>query len=104
MMGRRPGMTFEQLERAICMLTAGMSARDVAQHFERHESTRSRLLNRFQQTGNVAHRPRSARLRKTTLWEDCFLTTSSRDRFLSSRKLGRLQRNATSTRVCDSQE
>ena len=30
---RRPGMTFEQRERAIGMLTAGMLARDVARHF-----------------------------------------------------------------------
>ena len=38
-----------------------MSARDVARHFQRHESTISRLLNRFQQTENVADRPRSGR-------------------------------------------
>ena len=99
---RRPGITFEQGERAIGMLTAGMSARDVARHFQRHESTISRLLNRFQQTGNVADRPRSGRPRKTTPREDRFLTTSSRRyRFLSSRKLGRLLRKATGTRVCD---
>ena len=61
MMGRRPGMTFEQRKRAIGMLTAGMSARDVARHFQRHKSTISRLLNRFQQTGNVMDRPRSGR-------------------------------------------
>ena len=54
----------EQRERAIGMLTAGMSARDVAQHFQRHESTISRLLNRFQQTGKVADRPRSGKPRK----------------------------------------
>ena len=30
---RQPGMTFEQRKRAIGMLTAGMSARDVARHF-----------------------------------------------------------------------
>ena len=94
---RQPGMTFEQSERA-----AGMSARDVARHFQNHESIISRLLNRFQQTGNVAHRPRSGRPRKTTPQEDRFLTTLSRcNRFLSSRKLGRLLRNATGTRVCD---
>ena len=101
-MGRRPGMTFEQRERAIVMLTAGMSARDVAWHFQRHESTISRLLNRFQQTGNFADRPRSGRPRKTTTQEEHFHTTSSRcNRFLSSRKLGRLLMNATGTRVCD---
>ena len=44
---RRPGMTFQQRERAIGMLTAGMSARDVTRHFQRHESTISGLLNRF---------------------------------------------------------
>ena len=53
-------MTFEQRERAIGMLTAGMSARDVARHFQRHESTISQLLNRFQQTGNVADDPDQA--------------------------------------------
>ena len=99
---RRPGMTFERRERAIGMLTAGMSARDVAWHFQRHESTISRLLNRFQQTGNVADRPRSGRPRKTTPRVDRSLTTSSRrNRFLSSRKLGPLLRNSTGTRVCD---
>ena len=71
----RPGMTFEQRERAICMLTAGMSARDVARHFQRHELTISRLLNRFQEPGNVADRPRSNITRKTTPRVDRFLTT-----------------------------
>ena len=78
MMGCRPGMmlmTFEQLERAISMLTAGISARDVARHFQHHELTISRLLNRFQQAGNVADRPRSGRPHKTTPQEDYFLTT-----------------------------
>ena len=63
---RRPGMTFEQRERAIGMLTAGMSARDVARHFQLHESTISRLQYRFQQTGNVADRTTSGRSRKTS--------------------------------------
>ena len=99
---RRPGVTFEQCERAIGMFTASMSARDIARHFQRHKSTISRLLDRFLQTGNVADRPRSGRPRKTTPREDRFLTTSSRrNRFLSCRKLGRLLRNATGTRVCD---
>ena len=103
----QPGMTFEQRERAISMLTAGMSARDVARHFQPHESTISRLLNRFQQTGNVADRPRSGRLRKTTPQEDRLsrLHLDAED-FFSGRNLGRLLRNATGTRVLqqDSQE
>ena len=89
-MQRRPGMMSEQHERAFGMLTTGMSARDVAQHFQCHKSTESGLLNRFQQTGNVADRPRSGRPCKTMPREDRFLTTlSRRNRFLSSRKLGR---------------
>ena len=72
MMRRRSGPTFEQRESAIGMLNTGMLARDVARHFQRHESTISRLLNRFQQTGNVPNRLRSGRLRKTTPWEDPF--------------------------------
>ena len=90
-----------ECERVIGMLTAGMSARDVAWHFQCHISTIS-LLNRFQQTGNVADRPRSGRPCKTTPREDRFLTNSSRrNRFLSGQKLGCLLRNATCTRVCN---
>ena len=84
----QPNMTFEQRERAISMLTTGMSARDVGQNFYCHESTISRLLNRFQETGNVADRPRSGRPRKSTPGQDCFLMISSqRSGFLSSWKL-----------------
>ena len=87
---------FEQRKKAIGMLTAGMLARDVARHYQRHESTISQLLKRFQQTGNVADQSRSGRAGNTMPWEDRFLTASSgRSRFLSSRK------NATGTRVCD---
>ena len=99
---RQPRMTFEQRERDIGMLTAGMSAKDDARHFQHHESTISRLLNRFQQTGNVVDGPRSGRPRETTPREDRFLRTSSRhNRFLYSRKLGCLLRNAFGLRVCD---
>ena len=101
-MGCRPEITLAQRERVIGMLTACMSARDVARHFQCHESTIGRLLNRFQQTGNVIGPTRSGRPRKNTAQEDRFLTTSSEhNRFLSSGKLGRLLWNATGTRVCD---
>ena len=99
MMGHRPGMTFERRKRAISMLTPGTLARGNAWHFQHHKSTISQLLNRFQQTGNIADRPRSGRPHKTTPREDRFLTTSSRrNRF---RKLGCLLRNATGTKVCN---
>ena len=58
--------------------------------------------SRYKQTWNVADRFRSDRPRKTTPREDRLLTISSRrNRFLSSRKLRRLLRNATGTRVCN---
>ena len=99
---RQPRMTFEQHERAIRMLTTGMSARDVARHFQSHKSTISRLLNKFQQTGNVVDRPRSGRSGKITLWEYRIFTISSRhNRFFSSQKIGCLLRNAPGTRVCN---
>ena len=95
-------MTFEQREKAIGMLTAGMSARDVARHFQRLESTISRLLNRFQQTGNVTDRPDQANHVKQRRGKTVFsrLRLDAID-FLSSRKIGRLLRNATGKRVCD---
>ena len=86
-------------EPSVCLPLA-CRQKDVAWHFHRHESTISRLLNIFQQTGKVADRPRSGRPRKTTPREDRILTTSSPcNRFLSSRKLGCLLRNASGTRV-----
>ena len=95
-------MTFVQRERAIGMLTAGMSARDVARNVQRHKSTISRQLNRYQKTGKVADRFRSGRPPKTKPREDRFLKTSSRrNRFLSCRKLDLLLKTVTGTRVCD---
>ena len=67
----------EQRETAIGMLIAGMLAKDIARHFQCHKSTISKLLNIFQQTGNVTDRPRSGRPLKTMPREDHFLTTSS---------------------------
>lgn len=101
-MGHRRGMTLEQCQRAMGMLTAGMSARNVARHFNVHESTISRLKTRFRQTGAVVDRPRTGRPRKTTQREDLFLVTSSRhNRFMSSRRLADRLRNTTGTRVSD---
>ena len=77
-MGRRQGMTLEERQRAVGMLHAGMTARAVARHFNRHESTISRLRNRLRETGRVNDRPRSGRPRKTTPREDRHITTLSR--------------------------
>ena len=100
-MERRQGMTLEERQKAVGMLHAGMSARAVARHFNRHESTISRLRNRLRETGRVNNRPRSGRPRKTTPREDRHITTlSQRNRFISSGKIARDLMNTTGTRVC----
>ena len=97
-----PGMTLFERQRPVVVLKAGMSLTDVALHFNRHVSTIHRLRHRLQATGSVKDRPRSGRPRKTTPREDRFIVTSSRRiRRYSSRKLMRLLRNATGTRVSD---
>ena len=65
-MGRRPGLTLEQRQRVVGMLTAGVAVRGNARHFGVHKSTISRLKNKFRHTGTVADRPRSGRPRKST--------------------------------------
>ena len=101
-MGRRPGMTSDERQMAIGMLSAGARVRDVAQHFNFTERTIHRLKSRFLQTGSVSDLPRSGRPRKTTAREDRYLVTSSRrNRFLSRPKLGTRLRQATGTRISD---
>ena len=81
-----------------------MHDRNIKYRQDLNQSTVSQLPNRFQQTGNMADRPRSGRPCKTTPWEDSFLTTSSlHNRFPSSWKVGHLLRNATSTRFATGQ-
>lgn len=84
-MGKRPGLSENERQRAIGMLTAGCSQRDVAQEFNVHPSTICRLWNRFRTTGNVSDRQRSGRPRKTTVRQDRFIvTTSRRNRFMAA--------------------
>jgi len=100
-MGRRQGMTLEERQRAIGMLHAGMTARAVARHFNRHESTISRFRNRLRETERVNDRPRLGRPRKTTPREDRHITTlSRRNRFMSGGKIARDLMNTTGTRLC----
>ena len=73
-MGRRQGLTLDERQRAVDMLHAGMTARAIARHFNRHKSTISRLRNRLRETGRVNDRPRSGRPRNTTPREDRHIT------------------------------
>ena len=65
------------------------------------ESAIFRLRTKYRQTGTVKDRPRPGRPRKTTRRENNFIVTSSRrNRFLNSKRIAGLVRNATGTRVC----
>ncbi len=57
-------------ERAIGMLTAGMSTRAVARELNVHFSTISRLQRRFREFGSTSNRPHNRRPRITTLAQD----------------------------------
>ena len=73
--------TFER-DRAIGMLSAGRSVRNVARTFNFNPATISRLRDRFQATGNVSDAPRSGRPRSLSNADDRYIRLSAlRDRF-----------------------
>ncbi len=65
-----PQMSQILRERAIGMLTAGMSTRAVARELNVHFSTISRLQRRFREFGSTSNRPHNRRPRVTTPAQD----------------------------------
>ena len=65
-----PQMSQVLRERAIGMLTAGMSTRAVARELNVHFSTISRLQWRFREFGSTSNRPHNRRPRVTTPAQD----------------------------------
>ncbi len=61
-----PQMSQVLRERAIGMLTSGMSTRAVARELNVHFSTISRLQRRFREFGSTSNRPHNRRPRVTT--------------------------------------
>ncbi len=57
-------------ERAVVMLTAGMSTRDVARELNVNFSTVSRLQRRFREFDSTSNRPHNRRPRVTTPAQD----------------------------------
>lgn len=78
-------LTKDQRNYALGLLRAGETQTEVARHFNVSQSTISRLLSRFQETGAVTDRPRSGRPRVTTAVEDRFMRLRHlRNRFISA--------------------
>lgn len=67
----------QNCNRAIGMITASMSARDVAQRFNRHGSTIRRKRNIFQQAGNVADGTQLKPLSRRPFYYDVHSTNTS---------------------------
>ncbi len=65
-----PQMSQVLRERAIGMLTAGMSTRAVARELNVHFATISRLQRRFREFGSTSNRPHNRRPRVTTPAQD----------------------------------
>ena len=77
-----PHLSAVERERALGMLTGGMSQRDVARRLHCHHTTISHLQQRFQLTGVSVDRPRPGQLRLTTPRQDAFIRLQHlRDRF-----------------------
>ncbi len=68
-----PQMSQVLRERAIGMLTAGMSTRAVARGLNVHFSTISRLQRRFREFGSTSNRPLNRRPRVTTPAQDFYI-------------------------------
>lgn len=96
----RRHLTAEEAARAVGMLEAGHSQRQVAGQFNVTQSVISRLRNRYNQTGTVQERQRSGRPRCTTTREDRYLgLIARRQRFQSAVRLNADFRQATGRRV-----
>lgn len=77
-----PRLSAVERERALGMLTGGMSHREIARHFQCHHTTIMRLQQRFQQTGVSVDRPRPGQPRVTTPRQDAHIRLQHlRDRF-----------------------
>ena len=89
-----------EVTRAIGLLQAGQTQRQVAGQLNISQSVVSRLWNRFQQTGNVSERSRFGRPRCTTARQDRYLgNLARRQRFQSALRLNSDFRQATGRQI-----
>ena len=87
-----PRLNNDELNQAIGMLSAVMSATVVSRHFGCTRKIIERLRRRFRVTGNVANRPQSGRPRVTTAADDRYIVLQHlRNRRLNAAATGRRQ-------------
>lgn len=102
MPGFRRHMDMETAARAVSLLQEGQSQRSVAMQLGVSRRAIRNVWERFQETGSVARRPGSGRVRATTAQEDRYLRlTARRERTVTARTLQTRLRQSTGTRVSD---
>ena len=85
-----PRLNIDQRNEAIGMLNSGVRQERVAEHFHVHQSTVSRLQNRYRATGRVRDLPRTAAQRLTSTRQGRYVVASYlRNRFRTARETAR---------------
>lgn len=102
MPGSRCHMDLETASRAVFMLQEGESQRAVARRLGVSRRAIRNVWERYQETGSVARRPGTGRVRATTAQEDRYIRlTARRERTITARHLQNRLRQSTGTRVSD---
>lgn len=102
MHGSRRHLDTENAIRAVNMLEQGESQRAVANRIGVSRRAIRNVWERFQETGSVARRPGSGRIRATTRQEDRYIRiTARRERTVTARALQTQLRQSTGTQVSD---
>lgn len=95
-----PRLTSEERQRALGMLQAGLSYRDVSRRMRCHHCTISRLRQRATATGSASDRPRPGRQRATDAAQDRHIRLQHlRDRFRTAVQTARVTPGRHNNRV-----
>lgn len=102
MSGFRRHMDMETAARAVFLLQEGQSQWSVAMQLGVSRRAIRNVWERYQETGSVARRPGTGRVRSTTAQEDRYLRlTARRERTVTARTLQTRLRQSTEPRVSD---
>lgn len=89
--------------RIITLFEEGLSQREIARRLQINQSSVSRVLQRFRETGNHTRRPGQGRPRSTNQMDDRFIKLAAlRNRFFTSSQLRGMLENARNTQISGS--